>query len=83
VYKIVAADLNNDHATDLVLLGNNDYPRLKIGKVDANFGVVLMNDGKGNFSYLPQQQSGLRITGDVRDACHYPAGAQTIPVSRH
>lgn len=77
VYKIIAADLNNDHAVDMVLLGNNDYPRLKIGKVDANFGVVLMNDGKGNFSYLTQQQSGLRITGDVKDGCIIQSGGQS------
>ena len=35
VYKIIVADLNNDNVNDLILLGNNDYPRLKIGKIDA------------------------------------------------
>ncbi|MBS1600541.1 MAG: VCBS repeat-containing protein [Bacteroidetes bacterium] len=76
VYKILVADLNHDHADDLILLGNNDYPRLKIGKVDANFGVVLINDGKGNFSSMTQQQSGLRITGDVKDACILQSAGQ-------
>ena len=76
VYKILVTDLNHDKADDLILLGNNDYPRLKIGKVDANFGVVLMNDGKGNFSYTSQQESGLRITGDVRDARMIHNGTQ-------
>ena len=76
VYKILATDLNGDHATDLILFGNNDYPRLKIGKIDANFGVVLMNDGKGNFTYINQLQSGLRITGDVKDACIIPSAGQ-------
>ncbi|MGB8194371.1 MAG: VCBS repeat-containing protein [Chitinophagaceae bacterium] len=68
VYKIVSIDVNGDHAKDLVLLGNNDYPRLKIGKLDAGFGTLLMNDGKGNFGYVPQDVSGLRIAGDVKDA---------------
>ena len=49
---------------------------MKIGKIDANFGVVLLNDGKGNFSYMPQQESGLRIVGDVRDAALMPYGSQ-------
>ncbi len=68
VYKIVTADVNRDGANDLILLGNNDYMRLKIGKVDANFGVVLLNDGKGHFGYMPQSLSGLRVSGDVKDA---------------
>jgi len=76
VYKILATDLNGDHATDLILFGNNDYPRLKIGKIDANFGVVLLNDGKGNFTYMNQVQSGLRITGDVKDACIISSASQ-------
>jgi hypothetical protein len=74
VYKIIVADLNNDNANDLILLGNNAYPRLKIGKMDANFGIVLINDGKGNFSYLSQSQSGLQIIGDVKDADLLPIG---------
>lgn len=68
VYKILSIDVNSDGAKDLLLFGNNDYPRLKIGKIDANFGTVLLNDGAGNFSYVPQNISGLRIAGDVKDA---------------
>lgn len=68
VYKILSIDINGDGAKDLLLFGNNDYPRLKIGKIDANFGTVLMNDGVGNFSYVSQDVSGLRIAGDVKDA---------------
>jgi hypothetical protein len=41
--------------------------RLSVGRSDANRGVVLLNDGKGNFSYLLQGRSGLNVAGDVRD----------------
>lgn len=68
IYKILTEDLNKDSYPDLILLGNNDYPRLKIGKVDANFGIVLLNDSKGNFNYLERQSTGLFINGDVKDA---------------
>lgn len=68
VYKIMPVDVNADGAKDLLLFGNNDYARLKIGKIDANFGTLLLNDGKGNFSYVAQHVSGLRIAGDVKDA---------------
>jgi hypothetical protein len=35
---------------------------------DANHGIVLLNDGKANFSYLPSDKSGIKIKGDVRSA---------------
>jgi hypothetical protein len=68
IYKIVVQDVNNDALPDLLLLGNTDYPRLKMGKIDADFGILLLNEGKGNFRYCNQRQSGLRIVGDVKDA---------------
>ncbi|HMC84113.1 MAG TPA: hypothetical protein VKI61_01245, partial [Chitinophagaceae bacterium] len=33
---------------------------------DANYGVLLKGDGKGGFTYIPQNQSGFNIWGDVR-----------------
>ncbi len=68
VYKIVIQDWNKDGSADLLLLGNNDYPRLKMGKMDANFGTVLLNDGKGNFRYAGYNETGLVVAGDVKDA---------------
>lgn len=68
VYRILSEDVNGDGAKDLLLFGNNDYARLKIGKIDANFGTLLLNDGTGHFRYVPQDESGLKIAGDVKDA---------------
>lgn len=81
VYKILSIDVNSDGSKDLVLLGNNDYPRLKIGKIDASFGTVLLNDGKGNFTYMPQAESGLRIAGDVKDAVILEAAGQRFLIA--
>ncbi len=67
VYAIAAEDFNKDGNVDLLLTGNVEHTRLKIGKIDANYGVLLMGDGKGNFLYANQQQSGLDIRGSVRD----------------
>lgn len=68
VYKIVTGDFNHDSFNDLLLLGNNEYARLKLGKMDANFGTLLLNDGKGNFNYSSNRDNGLFIAGDVKDA---------------
>ena len=37
-----------------------------LGKFDANYGVLLEGDGKGNFKYIKQSESGFNIWGDVR-----------------
>jgi hypothetical protein len=81
VYKILCIDVNGDNAKDLLLLGNNDFPRLKIGKIDACFGTLLLNDGKGNFTYVPQTTSGLRIAGDVKDAVLMNAGGRQFVIA--
>jgi hypothetical protein len=67
VYAIQSGDFNQDGNMDLLLCGNVDQVRIKIGKIDANYGVLLTGDGKGNFNYVPQLQSGLKIKGCVRD----------------
>ncbi|MDQ2721606.1 MAG: VCBS repeat-containing protein [Bacteroidota bacterium] len=66
VFTITALDYNKDGNLDLLLCGNINHGRLRFGKSDANYGVLLKGDGKGNFSYISQRQSGFNIKGDVR-----------------
>lgn len=66
IFTITSLDYNKDGAEDLLLCGNINRARLRFGKYDANYGVLLRGDGKGHFSYVPQQESGFHITGDVR-----------------
>jgi hypothetical protein len=66
VYAITSTDLNKDGKPDLILAGNNAWTRIKFGRYRANHGVVLLNDGKGNFRYVNQRVSGLNVRGDVR-----------------
>ncbi|OLY92405.1 VCBS repeat-containing protein [Cnuella takakiae] len=66
VYALAAMDANGDGFKDLVLCGNNNRAKLRFGKSDANYGVLLKGNGKGGFAYLPQQESGLKLQGDVR-----------------
>ncbi len=68
VYTISTVDYDNDSNEDLLLCGNLNHARLRFGKYNANHGVLLKNDGKGNFSYISQQQSGFHLRGDVRSA---------------
>jgi len=66
VFAIASVDYNKDGHEDLLLCGNIAKARLRFGKYDANYGVLLENDGKGNFRYVPQQRSGFSVKGDVR-----------------
>lgn len=53
-------------AKDLLLVGNNTWTRIKFGRYSANHGVLLLGNGKGGFTYVPQWQSGLNLRGDFR-----------------
>jgi hypothetical protein len=68
VYKIIVYDFNGDKVPDLLLMGNNEYPTLRLGKMDANYGTLLLNDGLGNFSFSLNRENGLFVAGDVKDA---------------
>jgi hypothetical protein len=66
VFTITSLDYDKDGKKDLLLCGNINQARLRFGKCDANYGMLLKGDGKGNFTYINQQQSGFNIWGDVR-----------------
>jgi hypothetical protein len=67
VFAITTGDFDHDGKQDMILAGNTDYARIKIGKIDAGYGVFLKGDGKGNFEYVPQLKSGLSVRGSTRD----------------
>jgi hypothetical protein len=66
VFALTAFDYDHDGKKDLLLCGNISRARLRFGKYDANYGILLKGNGKGQFSYVPQQQSGFLLKGDVR-----------------
>ncbi|MFT3934741.1 MAG: VCBS repeat-containing protein [Chitinophagaceae bacterium] len=66
VFTITPLDFDKDGNRDLLLCGNINHARLRFGKFDANYGVLLKGDGKGGFTYVSQKKSGLNIWGDVR-----------------
>jgi hypothetical protein len=68
IYTITITDYDQDGKKDLILCGNLNKSRLKFGKYDANFGLLLKGDGKGQFVSIPQSQSGFNLQGDVRSA---------------
>ena len=66
VFTITSLDYNEDGHKDLLLCGNTNQVRLRFGRADANYGLLLRGDGRGGFTAIPQSQSGFQLTGDVR-----------------
>lgn len=67
IYGLHTGDFNNDGYLDIVMGGNFTASRVKFGHYDAIKGICLLGDGKGQFSYMDASDSGLMVSGEVRD----------------
>jgi hypothetical protein len=72
---MVSTDVNADGKTDLVIGGNQFGFLPQFGRLDANYGLVLINKGKRVLEVVEDKQSGLAITGQVRDMVLFQEGA--------
>lgn len=64
---IDSGDFNGDGNLDLVLVGNSYFSEVQTGRYDASNGAVLLGDGKGNFTDLPNRMSGFWAAKQARD----------------
>lgn len=60
----VVEDFDNDGNLDALLIGNNFGNELFVGRYDASNGLLLLGDGKGNFT--PKLNAGFAVTGDAK-----------------
>jgi enediyne biosynthesis protein E4 len=67
INSIAADDIDGDGNIDLIIAGNEYEAESNGGRYDASYGLVLHNDGKGNFIPVNIVKSGLIIDGDVKD----------------
>jgi hypothetical protein len=78
VYAIALLDVDKDGLKDLIVGGNQSHTRIKLSKMDANYGMLFRNGGQFNFTYVPQWKSGLAVKGDVRDITVIKLGTGTV-----
>lgn len=66
VCDIFCIDLNEDGKKDLIMAGNDGSFTPQFSKLDASFGHVLLNDGDGGFTRVPNGESGLFLQGNTK-----------------
>lgn len=67
VQGIAAEDFNGDGKIDLLLAGNKYGLEVETNRCDAGTGALLLGDGKGNFSWSNNLQSGFWAAKEARD----------------
>ena len=65
VWGIVVSDVDANGTPDLVLAGNEMGMQAETGPIDSGNGLILLNDGKGNFTSVPPRQSGFWATREA------------------
>ncbi len=66
VCGITCADINNDGKLDLLLGGNNYDFKPQYSRLDANFGSTLLATEDGGYQWLPYDQSGFYVRGEIK-----------------
>lgn len=67
-FGIAVADFDGDGLQDLVLAQNLFAVRPEDARMDAGRGLVLRGDGRGGFTPVPGDRSGVAIYGEQRGA---------------
>jgi hypothetical protein len=66
VCGIICTDINNDGNLDLIMAGNNFEFKPQYSRLDANYGSVLLGDGKLGFTWQDYNTSGFVIKNEVK-----------------
>jgi len=80
VYGMVVKDFDGDGKPDILLGGNFYQSKPEVGIYDASYGLLLKGDGQGKFKSVPMQQSGVNISGAIRDISVLKVGKQSIVI---
>ena len=67
IYGMLAADVDGDGKTDLLVAGNFDGFKPEIGRMSSSAGLMLRGDGSGAFTPVRGPESGFRVPGQSRD----------------
>ena len=73
-------DFNNDGFQDLVVIGNIFNTEVETPRLDNPYGLVLLSNGKDNYTVVGPEQSGLYINGNAKSIEIIEQGNKTFIV---
>jgi len=65
-YGVVVSDLNGDGAADVYFVQNFSHREPETGRWEGGLSQLLLGDGRGGFTPIMPDQSGLLVPGDGR-----------------
>lgn len=66
VCGIACTDVNNDGNLDIIMGGNNYEFKPQFSRLDANYGSVLLGDGKMGFEWQDYDKSGFFVRQEIK-----------------
>ncbi len=66
VCGITCTDINNDGNLDLIMGGNDFEFKPQYSRLDANYGSVLLGNGKMDFEWQDYNDSGFYVRGEIK-----------------
>ena len=76
VNSILIDDFDNDGIKDILMGGNSDYNRVRIGKCDSSFGIFLKGNEDGEFDFIENRYSNIFFEGSVRSLNSYTSNGK-------
>ncbi|MTB51257.1 VCBS repeat-containing protein [Lewinella sp. W8] len=67
VFALESLDFDADGDLDILLGGNFFYAKPEVGRYDASRGLLLENDGTGQFTAVNAGRSGIKVAGEIRE----------------
>lgn len=67
IFVLLPGDFNKDGNLDILAGGNFHGVKPVRGRYDANYGTLLLGNGNGSFKAIQQYQTGIHLTGQLRD----------------
>ncbi|AWX44062.1 hypothetical protein HME9304_01062 [Flagellimonas maritima] len=66
VCDVKCKDIDGDGRLDIVLGGNNYDFKPQYSRLDASFGSVLLANNDGSYKWLPNNESGFHVRGEIK-----------------
>ena len=66
INAVCCTDINHDNKPDLIIGGNKFSFPPQFGRLDASYGSIFINNGKGSFEWVDPTKSGLSLAGEMR-----------------